>query len=178
MNKPLYKTIRRLLKHVNELLGLYLDNRPVKHRGNKNILKKDKTGVLGDDEMEKQLKKIKGNVVENIKSCSYKELDLVEGDERLKESEEYRKLKTKYDKFSLFDDYLVDTLIRSELYKMSSVVGKYKKDSVEKFFLKEISIKSSIILTLLFSFYDLSYLLCRRVEVGNLVEFDLAYGRL
>lgn len=93
-------------------------------------------------------------------------------------SEVYLSIKKKYDKYQLFDDQLIDILIRSELYKTSSILSKYKKDLVEKFFLKEISIKSSIILTLLFSFYDLSYLLYNYAETQNHKDHLHVFGKL
>lgn len=60
MNKPLYKTIRKLLKNINELLEFYLKNKDTVFPLSRNMMKQDKSEMKSNnDEIEEQLKKIK-----------------------------------------------------------------------------------------------------------------------
>ena len=60
VNKPLYKTIRKLLKNINEFLEAYLKNKDVVFPLTRSMLKRDKNSMKANkNEIEEQLKKIK-----------------------------------------------------------------------------------------------------------------------
>lgn len=83
-----------------------------------------------------------------------------------------------YKDINFLSDQMKAHLIKSEMFKISTIIQDIKKQGVEKYFLKEISIKSSIILTLLYSYYDLCYLLYNYVEEKYIQEYETQFTRL
>lgn len=108
----------------------------------------------------------------------YKDLKLLSDQEKLKRMDAYIKLKDEYKNSHIFDENLIDLLIRSEMFNISKIISTIKTNGIEQYFLKEISTKSSIILTLLFALYDLSYLLYSYLEEKCLKQYYDNFTRL
>lgn len=111
-------------------------------------------------------------------SNTYKDLKILTDHEKAQRMDAYMKCKNEYHNTELLDEKMIDHLVRSELFNISTIIADIRKDGIEKYFLKEISIKSSIVLTLLFAFYDLSYLLYTYTEAKSRKQYDDTFTKL
>lgn len=120
----------------------------------------------------------KTTLKENLAANTYKDLRALTDHEKAQRMEAYLKVKGEYSNTEILCEGMVEHLTRSELFSVANIIAVIRKDGLEQYFLKEISIKSSIILTLLFSFYDLSYLLYSYNEAKYRKEYDETFTRL